>query len=111
MGNVTISSYPRKAGRESAVSFAGVRRTRIVGTGALSNSYATGGDTLSLPSGLGTLKILTISPEHNGTYYLQWDGGTGTVKIKAYSAFATQVTAATDLSAVTFNFEAVFELG
>lgn len=72
----------------------------------MSNSYATGGDSLTyaltppiLP-GLQPLMV-AIHPQKYGANWYQWDGSQTAPKIQAWSAFNTEVTAATDLSGVT----------
>lgn len=79
----------------------------------MSNSYSTNGDTLTLPtsppliSGYKLQSVILTSHKVGANRY-NWDGSTATPKITAWSAFNTEVTAATDLSAVTMTGHLVF---
>jgi len=77
----------------------------ISGKITMSNSYATGGDTLNLESALGLNSIdsVVINP-YNG-YALQADLTNN--KIKAYASAGTEVTATTDLSGVVTYFQVI----
>ncbi len=77
----------------------------ISGKITMSNSYATGGDTLNLEAALGlnSIDTVVISP-YNG-YGLQADLTNN--KIKAYASAGTEVTATTDLSGISANFVAI----
>ena len=69
-------------------------------TFAMSASYANpGGDTLVLPAAIKGKNLLLVHIANNfdGTRWYAWDGSLTTPKIKALSAFATEVTNATDL--------------
>lgn len=85
----------------------GSKERRIVAyTGP--SSYATGGDTFN-PEAIGLSKIeavlgLTIS---NGTNVYWGHFNTSTKKILWYSATATEIANATDLSGFTGRFEAI----
>lgn len=91
----------------------GGRRTRIfTGKVTPSSSYATGGETIGgLPTGVGTLKAVFITPYHDGTRTWTWDNSTSTPKMKAFDAFATEEGAATDVSGTTFQVMLVYEQG
>lgn len=115
MGTVTNTTGWVEATEPPAVSRGKSRRT-VIADVSLSNSYATGGETVSLPAGLGTLKALFIAPTIKGGYHLTWDGGTTTAKIIAYDLAASaaedigaQPSATTDLSTVSVTVMAVFE--
>ncbi len=71
-------------------------------------SYATGGDSLTPESiGLGRIEALLGLQISNGTnvYFGYWNPTTQ--KILWYSATATEITAAADLSAFNGRFEAI----
>ena len=90
------------AGR-SRVEFEGGRRALLIPvTFTMSASYATGGDTLTLPSDItkrGLAAVVILNPL-DGTRIYQWNGSTATPKIQAFTAPGTEVTATTNLSAV-----------
>lgn len=71
----------------------------------MSNSYSTGGDTITyqttppLLPGLQPL-LVVISPNKYGANWYTWDGSQTTPKIQAWTAFNTEA-GAIDLSAVT----------
>lgn len=96
MGNATVSNVVKTV--------AGNKRI-VVGKINMSNSYATGGDSLNLESALGLNVIdeVVINP-FNG-YTLQADLANS--KIKAYSSGGTEVVNATDLSSVSTSFIAL----
>jgi hypothetical protein len=77
----------------------------------MSDSYATGGDTLTLPTAdvrgkdLVGVNVLT---RQDGTRFYDWDGSVSAPKIKAYTAGNTQVSSTTDLSAVTLKVELIY---
>lgn len=79
----------------------------------MSNSYSTGGDTLTLPtsppliSGF-ALQSVMLAPMKYGANWYSWNGSMSTPKIQAWSAINTEVTAATDLSAVTVSGHLIF---
>lgn len=83
----------------------------VGGSFTMSASYATGGDTFTQPTSdvkFGDLVRLHIHNPFDGTRWYVWDGSTSTPKIKALSAFATEVTASTDLSANTLKVTATY---
>lgn len=88
------------------------RQFRVPVSFTMSNSYSTGGDTLSIPGGTDIrgkdLLLVHICTSSDGTRLYDWDGNRTTPKIKAYSAIGTEVAAATNLSAVTIRAELVY---
>lgn len=114
MGNVTFTQLPQVAGRQAPVSYGAKRRTFVYAKFTMNASYATGGDTLdsaSLPTNIGSLKAVFITPNHDGTRTFTWDGSTSTPKIKAFDAFATEEGAGTDVSGTTIHVILVYEQG
>ena len=112
MGTVSNTTEFRELGVPSPVSRGGKTLRCAWGKVAMSASYATNGDTLALPAHLGTLVAVVVTPTHDGTRLVTWDGGTSTPKLKAYSdldATPAEVANATDLSAVTRTVLAYFE--
>jgi hypothetical protein len=82
----------------------------VVFTTKMSTSYATGGDTIALPSDIKSTVVqwLDVGNWADGTRFYQWDGTTGaSPKIKAYTAAGTEVANTTNLSAVTLTCLAV----
>lgn len=81
----------------------------------MSASYATGGDTLVLPteySRRGKLQSVEVLTPQLGTRVFAWDGSVATPKVKAFTAYpATEVTAATNLSTVELLVRFTFEGG
>jgi hypothetical protein len=77
----------------------------------MSASYATGGDTLTLPTAdvrgkdLVAVNILT---RQDGTRFYDWDGSVSAPKIRAYTAAGTQASSTTDLSGVTLKVELIY---
>ena len=74
----------------------------------MTNSYSTGGDTLVVPTSpplIPGYKIqgVIITPQKYGANWYSFAGNLDTPKIQAWSAFNTEITAATDLSAVTVS--------
>jgi hypothetical protein len=70
----------------------------------MSNSYATGGDTWAGPTADvrgQELQQLDVTGSSDPTRCFYWDGSKTTPKVKAESRAGVEVTAATDLSAVT----------
>lgn len=74
----------------------------------LSSSYATGGDTLTLPTsppqfaGWQLQSVIVLNPM-DGTRIYSWNASATAPKIQAWTAIATEVTAATDLHTVTIQ--------
>lgn len=71
----------------------------------MSTSYATGGDTFAMPdpSEMAGFEIvgMTLAPNKYGANWYSWNGSQTAPTIQAWSAFNTEVTATTNLSAVT----------
>lgn len=80
-------------------------------TESLSASYATGGDTIDVPTSLGTLIAVRVLPEvKSNTDIVAWDGSTSTPKLKVYvSGTGTEATAASDQSGKSRVIELVYE--
>ena len=74
-----------------------------------SASYATGGETISLPADakLGDLVAIELITRHDGTRIWEWNGSKTAPKVIAYDAFATQEGNATDVSGVTLIARAI----
>lgn len=113
MGNVinTIEFEQASFGPPESVG-TGKRLRVVVASVTPSASYATGGDTLLLPTGIGTLKALVVCPEiKTATDIIFWDGSLATPKLKVYvdiTVAFTEATAATDQSAKTRQVIAIF---
>lgn len=76
------------------------------GTITMSASYATGGDTVTLPADISKLRKLwaiEVLTPMDGTRFYAWDGSTTTPKIKAFTAANAEASAATNLSSVTLR--------
>lgn len=115
MGTVANTTGWVEATEPPAVSRGKSRRT-VIADITMSESYATGGDTITLPEGLGTLRALFVTPTIKGGYHLTWDGGTTTAKIIAYDLadasaanIGAQPSATTDLSTISVDVMAIFE--
>jgi hypothetical protein len=80
--------------------FAGTLKA-YVGQITMSNSYTTGGEVIDLPGNERIAVLLAQSAAGRG-----FDFDPVTQKLKAYSTAATEVTAATDLSASRVGFVA-----
>ncbi len=113
MGNVTntVEFTPGSFGPPESVG-TGKRLRILIATIALSASYATNGDTLQLPSGIGSLAALIVCPEiKSSTDVVTWDQGTATPKLKKWAESTgtlTEATAASDQSAITRVVVAIF---
>lgn len=81
----------------------GNSRAKIVDL-KLDNSYPTGGSVLT-PASVGLVRIDTVDPTSVGGRGFEWIPATN--KLKVYSSGTTEVTNATDLSAVTVRCEVV----
>lgn len=108
MGTATLASAPRVGGTKAPVSVGAQNFTTVYTTQTMSNSYATGGETLVVPAGYGTVYAVEIITRHDGTRIWEWDKSTSTPKAIAYDAFATQEGNATDVSAVTLYIKFIF---
>lgn len=90
----------------------GKRLRVVVASVTPSASYATGGDTIQLPTGIGTLKALVVTPVVKSTSDIcDWDGSLSAPKLKVFAETAgviTEVAAASDQSAKTRQVVAVF---
>ena len=77
----------------------------VMVTITMSSSYATGGETLTLPASIKgkQLRAVHLINRHDGTRVWEWDGSTTTPKLKAYDAFATEEGAGTNVSSVTLK--------
>lgn len=88
-----------------------IHNLRVIASFTMSASYATGGDTLTLPTNdvrgheLLGVNVLT---RQDGTRFYDWNGSTTAPKIKAYTAGNAEVSNATDLSAVTLKVELIY---
>jgi hypothetical protein len=85
------------------IEFEGGRNALLVYvTFVMSASYATGGDTLTLPSDVTgrELKAVIILNPLDGTRMYQWNGDTAAPKIMAFTGLGTEVANTTDLDAV-----------
>lgn len=110
MGTVANTVQFTPISEEPAVSRAGVRELRLRGKVTGSSSYATGGETLTVPTltGYTLYEVRITSQPPAGTRLWAWDGSTSTPKLKAYDAFATQEGNATDVSADVLFIELVY---
>ena len=108
MGTATLASAPRVGGTKAPVSIGAQNFTVVYTTQTMSNSYATGGETLVVPAGYGTVYAVELITRHDATRIWEWNGSTSTPKAKAYDAFATEEGAATDVSAVTLYIRFIF---
>jgi hypothetical protein len=91
-------------GGQSILRSAGISATLIPFTAKMSASYSTGGDTIAMPSAEiagRDIVWMSISPNKYGANWYTWNGSQTAPKIQVWSAFNTELTAATDLSAVT----------
>lgn len=115
MGNVANTEDFREGGQEPALSRGGKRLRFFLAKITMSASYATGGDTLqipTLPTGFGLKGVFVAENPDATPRFISWDGSNATPKLKAFVESAGtlgEVTAATNLSAVTRTILAVFE--
>lgn len=110
MGTITNSVEFHEGADPGPVSRGATRVRRSMATVALSTSYATGGDTLNIPSDIGALKGVFVAPMADGTRYYSWNGSTSTPKIQSYvQATGAESAATTNLSTVTLQVMAIFE--
>ena len=113
MGNAVATTAPQDGSTPAPVSVGGRRHRRVFQKFTMSASYSTGGDTLAVPTGFGSLIDVRISNAFDGTRMFTWDGSTATPKVKATKLSAgayAEETAATNLSAVVLGIEFLFEL-
>lgn len=87
----------------------------VIYTTTMSNSYATGGDTLNLPTSdvkygdVVGVAILNPIPVVGGDRIYSWNGSTSTPKITAnVISTAAEVANTTDLSAVTLRVRVTY---
>lgn len=84
---------------------------RVLTSFTMSASYATGGDTLTLPTAdvrgheLVAVNVLT---RQDGTRFYDWNGSVSAPKIKAYTAGNAEASSAADLSAITLKVELIY---
>jgi hypothetical protein len=110
VGTISNTSEFREGWDPVPVSRGGARLRKTISSHLLSASYATGGDTLPIPTDLGTLRQVIISPSTDGTNVYYWNGNAVTPKVKAY-VVATGVEVANATSLVTIPVQAfcIFE--
>lgn len=110
MGTFTNTTEFTRAGEAPALSVGGKRRITFYGKVTGSTSYATGGDTLTVPTVTGgTLESVFVSAVGT-TRFWSWDGSTSTPKLKAVTATATEVTNTTNVSADVLYVQLVYTL-
>lgn len=84
----------------------------VTATVALSSSYATGGDTLAVPTDMGTLVTVLVAPEiKSSTDVVTWNGSTSTPKLQAWAESTgtlTEATAASNQSTKTRQVTLIF---
>lgn len=105
MGASATTAVTTNTSGRGEVFFEGGRRALLVEISfTMSNSYATGGDTLTLPSGLALgreLEAVILMNPYDGTRFYQWDGSKTAPKINGWvMSTGAEVANATDLSAV-----------
>jgi hypothetical protein len=110
MGTFTNTSQFTPVSEPPAVSRGGGKRELVLRaklTG--SASYATGGDTVTLPAPDGyTLYELRVTSQPPATRTYVWDQSTSAPKLIAFDAFATQEANATNVSADVIFVEAIY---
>lgn len=74
-----------------------------------SATYATGGETISLPADakIGDIVAIELVTRHDGTRIWEWNGSTSAPKVIAYDAFATEEGNGTNVSSVTLIARAI----
>lgn len=113
MGNVvnTIEFENASFGPPESVG-TGKRLRIVIASVTGSASYATGGDTILLPTGIGSLKALFVLPFLKSiTDIAEWNGDLATPKLMQWletTGVLTQVAAAQDVSAKTRQIVAIF---
>lgn len=110
MGTLANTTEFAQAGEPVAVSKGGRREIRLRGKVTGSASYATGGDTLTVPTitGASLAEVRITAQPPAMTRIWAWDGSTSTPKLIAYDAFATQEANATNVSADVLHVELVY---
>lgn len=98
MGTKTVDASGGGIGRVSG--FGSTPLKLLTGSFTFSDSYATGGEAFDVTEYFSELKGVIVSPAGGRTF--TYDATNK--KILAYSAATTQVTAETDLSAVTVTW-------
>lgn len=115
MGTVANTTDFREGGSPKAVSRGGKTLRYFLGKVTLSSSYATGGDTLTvptLPTGFSLVAVFIAENPDATPRFVSWDGSTGTPKLKAFvesTGTLGEVANTTNLSAVTRNVLLVYE--
>lgn len=115
MGTVSNTTDFREGGAPAPVSRGGKRLRFFIGKVTMSSSYATGGDTLqvpTLPAGFSLVQVHVAENPDATPRFVTWDGSTSTPKLKAFVESAGvmgEVANATNLSAVTRNVLLVYE--
>ncbi len=105
MGTVTLTPQQNSAG-DTPMMAVGLDRPKLqIGTMALSSSYATGGDTFTKPAGFKAV-IDVFFTQYPG-YLLKYVPSTGAVMAYTVGSTTAEVTAATDLSAISVRYIAV----
>ena len=75
-----------------------------VAMGSASTDYATGGQPVTLPTGMpGALVAVVPLEAHDGTRMWFWNGSRSAPKLVAYDAFATEEGNATTVNSVTLT--------
>lgn len=119
MGTVTHSRAPFESGELPVVSRAGIRTKRLRSTSLMGATYATSGDTVTLPTApagytLDEVKITSAIGLPAG-FILTWDGNKTTPKIIAYDpatgTHAQLANASAALAAVVLYLEFVYVSG
>lgn len=111
MGTFTNTSQFTPVSDPPAVSRGGGKRElRLKAKLTASASYATGGETVTIPAPSGyTLYELRVTSQPPAfVREWRWDGSTSTPKLLAYDAVNTQEANATDVSADVLFVEAVY---
>lgn len=111
MGTFTNTTQFAPVSVQPAVSRGGgSRELRLRGKVTGSSSYATGGDTLSVPapSGYTLAEVRITSQPSTFVREWRWDQSTSTPKLLAYDAVNTQEANATDVSADVLFVELLY---
>jgi hypothetical protein len=111
MGTFTNTSQFTPVSTPPAISRGGGKRELVLKAKVTgSASYATGGDTLSVPapSGYTLYEVRVTSQPSTFIREWRWDQNVSTPKLIAYDAVNTQEGNATDVSADVLFIEAVF---